>query len=253
VFGSKQKAGVVYRNFACSANRTKGVEMCPSCSQYSELKLLTAIAEAVRVSIGHPELISRFLESFERYWSVQTKARTSSSASDALRAAIRSLEAKHGNIIRAIEQGADSFGGFVDRLRELDAQLRTLRQRLGASLEAKGERQAAAVTKPSREQLLAALGGLDDVLRGAPAEANAALAARLTDVVVTPRAAGSGFSLDFALKTKPAALVGAAGLGSEVSGNRWLRGQDLNLRPSGYEPYELPGCSTPRQVGKASK
>ena len=26
-----------------------------------------------------------------------------------------------------------------------------------------------------------------------------------------------------------------------------MRGQDLNLRPSGYEPDELPGCSTPRQ------
>ena|GEM_PF-2684570 len=27
---------------------------------------------------------------------------------------------------------------------------------------------------------------------------------------------------------------------------KW-RGQDLNLRPRGYEPRELPGCSTPRQ------
>src|SRR6202012_4393367 len=26
----------------------------------------------------------------------------------------------------------------------------------------------------------------------------------------------------------------------------WLRGPDLNRRPSGYEPDELPGCSTPR-------
>src|SRR5205809_4423338 len=28
--------------------------------------------------------------------------------------------------------------------------------------------------------------------------------------------------------------------------SRWLRGRDLNPRPSGYEPDELPGCSTPR-------
>ena len=31
----------------------------------------------------------------------------------------------------------------------------------------------------------------------------------------------------------------------------WLRGLDLNQRPSGYEPVELPGCSTPRHPSKA--
>ena len=30
----------------------------------------------------------------------------------------------------------------------------------------------------------------------------------------------------------------------------WLRGPDLNRRPSGYEPDELPSCSTPRLMAR---
>jgi hypothetical protein len=29
---------------------------------------------------------------------------------------------------------------------------------------------------------------------------------------------------------------------------KWLRGRDLNPRPLGYEPNELPDCSTPRHM-----
>ena len=40
----------------------------------------------------------------------------------------------------------------------------------------------------------------------------------------------------------------AVNLSRPVGLKEWLRGLDLNQRPSGYEPDELPGCSTPRST-----
>jgi hypothetical protein len=37
--------------------------------------------------------------------------------------------------------------------------------------------------------------------------------------------------------------MGLSGVGLAA---KWLRGLDLNQRPLGYEPNELPGCSTPQ-------
>ncbi len=47
----------------------------------------------------------------------------------------------------------------------------------------------------------------------------------------------------------PAVRRGAGLLGDVVWVlSWWLRGLDLNQRPSGYEPDELPDCSTPRHL-----
>ena len=46
------------------------------------------------------------------------------------------------------------------------------------------------------------------------------------------------------LENKPAPSPGG-GSGADFN---WLRGLDLNQGPQGYEPCELPGCSTPRSV-----
>ena len=35
--------------------------------------------------------------------------------------------------------------------------------------------------------------------------------------------------------------------------SHWWRGEDLNLRPSGYEPDELPDCSTPRRSDHSTR
>src|SRR5271154_5335815 len=58
----------------------------------------------------------------------------------------------------------------------------------------------------------------------------------------TPKGSGAGHG-DQVGETAHMKKPAGGGLLFEV----WLRGQDLNLGPSGYEPDELPGCSTPRQ------
>ena len=47
--------------------------------------------------------------------------------------------------------------------------------------------------------------------------------------------------------SEPAGMLRRSVAIGELFG-RWLRGLDLNQRPSGYEPDELPDCSTPRYL-----
>ena len=72
------------------------------------------------------------------------------------------------------------------------------------------------------------------------------LATTAWKAVVLPLNYTRKFFLDGAGQNRTADTWSFNPLLYQLSYRALLREQDLNLRPSGYEPDELPGCSTPR-------
>ena len=81
-----------------------------------------------------------------------------------------------------------------------------------------------------------------------PARARLPLASDLPLVPVTAEELGGGEGVrtpDLRL-AKPALCQTELRPLLKLAEEGWLRGRDLNPRPLGYEPNELPDCSTPR-------
>jgi hypothetical protein len=82
------------------------------------------------------------------------------------------------------------------------------------------------------------------ILPGDPPRTTSLCPARLATVVLFESAREIIGEAD--VKFSLAVLKNVNAISCQCGKLIWLRGRDLNPRPSGYEPDELPGCSTPR-------
>ena len=86
---------------------------------------------------------------------------------------------------------------------------------------------------------------MDSLLRLEPARAKAEISKHLEELAIAPLPSRKGEKrAEIRVRLKTDGLLGDQE--AAVYAVNWLRGLDLNQRPLGYEPNELPGCSTPR-------
>ncbi len=192
------------RRWKCSANHSKGPEICANAQSISDAKVMTALAETLRQTLTEPRYYKHLAESVRALWPVVVGGRYTAAAPDLLDEEIRRQDAKVDRLAMLVAGNGD-IEALLRRLRTEEAALKDLRARRAAPT-APGPRRAAP-TLPSPERLRELWEDLDGTLRASPREAQQALRARLGGVVLTPQPDGATYLLRTAVKMEPAALV----------------------------------------------
>ena len=229
------KAGKCYRNLGCAAHREKGEAICPNGQGIAELKLINAIAATLRQTMA--DHFDVFAEAFAEEWRSLTASTQSPKAAPtaALDVEIRKASARVERLVNALVDNDDSEA-LATRLHVEEGKLRELRQRRAELPAARATVQAP--RPPDAARVRALFDGLAGMLLTSPDGAREALAEVFEPFRLRPTVAPDG-SRGYQLEMPIKSLWEAE-----------LRGRDLNPRPSGYEPDELPGCSTPRRRPK---
>jgi site-specific DNA recombinase len=216
VVGRKAKAGVSYARLGCTAHSSRGSAICANALSISERKASAALIDALRSKFGRPELVERFIASFqERVAERQREAAQIPTAAGA----IEDCERRIANLTEALAKvgWSDALAG---KLRDEELTLTQLRAKRTAELKERAPRPL-----PTPAAIASYLDDLLGVLQTDTVRGRELLSRFVSPVIMTPetespvrryRATGA-FNLSFLLT---AAASGESGSGKSGCAGR---------------------------------
>ncbi len=232
-----------WRNrLACFGARSRGT--CSNRLTISRQEVEERVLVALRDKLMRRDLFEDFCREYVRELNrLRMEHRASLSNG---RHELASVEREIRKLIQAIKDGVPALS-IKDELLSLEARKAELQSRLEAEMPELLHPRMADVYRKKVGSLCLALESADG--RTGAVEAIRAL---IEAIVFQP----DGDQLKITLKGDLAGMLSAArdskrspDTGDLMVQISWLRGGDLNPRPLGYEPNELPDCSTPRHCG----
>ena len=185
VVGSKNKAGVRYYHYGCSARATKGAEICSNSIACSERKAEAAIIGALRDIVYQPEFIGRFVARFNARIS-KKKATTKKTEAELLDGQIAEVEARVRNLAQAVAKSG-WFEALAEQLKTEESTMRALKARRGQvqSVEQRATKML------SEETVQGYLSDLLTLLEKDPARGRVALKRHVGAIVMKPTVEGT--------------------------------------------------------------
>lgn len=216
VVGRKAKAGVSYARLGCTAHSSRGASICANALSISERKASAALIDALRSKFSRPELVERFVASFEQR--VAERQREAAQVPTAA-GAMEDCERRIANLTEALAKVGWS-DALASKLRDEELALTQLRAKRAAELK---ERAPRALPSPT-----AIAGYLDDllgVLQTDTVRGRELLSRFVSPVIMTPETEGparryratGAFNLSFFLT---AAASGESGSGKSGCAGR---------------------------------
>ncbi len=216
VVGRKAKAGVSYARLGCTAHSSRGNAICANALSISERKASAALIDALRSKFGRPELVERFVASFEQR--VAERQRELPQVPSAT-SAVEDGERRVANLTEALAKVGWSEA-LAGKLREEEQALTQLRAKRSVELK---ERAPRAVPTPAA--IASYLDDLLGVLQTDTVRGRELLARFVSPIIMTPetenpvrryRATGA-FNLSYFLT---AAASGESGSGKSSCAGR---------------------------------